>query len=358
MLSGNAANVEAEVQRIAEGFLSLTLGFFFLCPRGSVTKRAVSMSKLSAFLVLICLCFVNTVGAITLEMTDGSKTQGEVILAKPDGLQIRVEGNKYEKLEWSKFTQATLTELKKDPKLAPFVEPYIEVPLDEKIKKTEVTIKEVPRLERPHKSSIFGAMFSSSVGIICLMLLYGANIYAGYEVATVRAYPAAMVCGIAAIAPIIGPIIFLCLPTKMGPSQDDLAEEQRAATEELQAATYGETAAPQPSSSGSESGKAHESHASHSAAVPQTQSFKRGQFTFNRRFIETKFAGFFGMVRKDAEKDLLLIIKSARGEFSVTRISEIGATDMKVDVHSGGASQQTMIPFVEILEMQIKHKDA
>jgi hypothetical protein len=144
----------------------------------------------------------------------------------------------------------------------------------------------------------------------------------------------------------------------MGPTQEELAEDQRAATEEIQAATYGEAAAPQPSSSGSESRKAHEPHGAHSAAVPQTQSFKRGQFTFNRRFIETKFAGFFGMVRKDAEKDLLLVIKSARGEFVVTRISDIGATDMKVDVHAGGASQQVQIPFGEILEMQIKHKDA
>ena len=314
--------------------------------------------KLSAVLVFVCLWFVTSASAITLEMTDGSKVSGEIILAKPDGLQIRTEANKYEKLEWTKFTQATLAELKKDTKLAPYAEPYIEIPLDEKIKKTEVTIKEVPRLERPPKGSILGAMFSSSVGIVCLLLLYGANIYAGYEVATVRAYPPAMVCGIAAVAPIIGPVIFLCLPTKMGPTQDELAEEQRAATEELQAATYGEAAAPQPGSAGSGSTKSHESHASHATVVPQTQVFKRGQFTFNRRFIETKFAGFFGMVRKDAEKDLLLIVKSARGEFIVTRISDIGATDMKVDVHSGGASQQTLIPFVEILEMQIKHKDA
>ena len=314
--------------------------------------------KLSAVLVFVCLWFVTSASAITLEMTDGSKVSGEIILAKPDGLQIRTEANKYEKLEWTKFTQATLAELKKDTKLAPYAEPYIEIPLDEKIKKTEVTIKEVPRLERPPKGSILGAMFSSSIGIICLLLLYGANIYAGYEVATVRAYPPAMVCGIAAVAPIIGPVIFLCLPTKMGPTQDELAEEQRAATEELQAATYGEAAAPQPGSAGSGSTKSHESHASHATVVPQTQVFKRGQFTFNRRFIETKFAGFFGMVRKDAEKDLLLILKSARGEFIVTRISDIGATDMKVDVHSGGASQQTLIPFVEILEMQIKHKDA
>ncbi len=313
--------------------------------------------KLSVVLVFVCLWFVTSAVAITLEMTDGSKVSGEIILAKPDGLQIRVEGNKYEKLEWSKFSQATLAELKKDNKLAQYAEPYIEIPLDEKIKKTEVAIKEVPRLERPPKGSILGAMFSSSVGIVCLLLIYGANIYAGYEVATVRAYPPAMVCGIAAVVPIIGPVIFLCLPTKMPPSEDELAEleQAQAAPGETYSASYGGAATPHTSSSETESQGAPKPH---SAAVPQTQSFKRGQFTFNRRFIETKFAGFFGMVRKDAEKDLLLIVKSARGEFVVTRISDIGATDMKVDVHSGDASHQTMIPFVEILEMQIKHKDA
>ncbi len=315
------------------------------------------ISKLSTVLAIVCLWFVTSAVAITLEMTDGSKVQGEIILAKPDGLQIRVEGNKYEKLEWSKFSQSTLSELKKDNKLAPLAEPYIEIPLDEKIKKTEVAIKEVPRLERPPKGSIIGAMFSSSVGIVCLLLLYGANIYAGYEIAVVRAYSPAMVCGISAIAPIIGPVIFLCLPTKMPPSEDELAEleQEQAEPAATYSASYGGAAAPPTSSS---EGDSHSASKSHSAAVPQTQAFKRGQFTFNRRFIETKFAGFFGMVRKDAEKDLLLIVKSARGEFIVTRISDIGATDMKVDVHSGGASQQTMIPFVEILEMQIKHKDA
>ena len=110
--------------------------------------------------------------------------------------------------------------------------------LDEKIKKTEVAIREVPRLDRPAKGSLIGTMFSSSVGIVCMLLLYAANIYAGYEIATVRAHSPAMVCGISAVAPIIGPVIFLCLPTKMPPSQDEIAEEQQAAPAEEHSASY------------------------------------------------------------------------------------------------------------------------
>ena len=94
------------------------------------------------------------------------------------------------------------------------------------------------------------------------------------------------------------------------------------------------------------------------AAAAEIQTFKRGQFTFNRRFIETKFSGFFGMVRRDAEKNLVLVIKSARGEFIVTRISRIATNDLHADVHRGGASQEVQIPFSEILEIQIKPRDA
>lgn len=307
--------------------------------------------------MFVCVGFASTTAAITFELTDGTKIEGDIILSKPDALQIRVEGNKYEKFEWSKFSQATLQELRKDHKLAPYVEPYIEVTIDEKIKKTEVNIKEVPRLERPAKKSLIGAMFSSSVGIVCLLLLYAANIYAGHEVATVRAQPPALVCGIAAIAPVIGPVIFLCLPTKMPKSADELAEEEHQAAA-TQSASYGAEAAAHTGSPQDATQSESTTHNSASFALPQTQSFKRGQFTFNRRFIETKFAGFFSIVRKDAEKDLLLIVKSVRGEHVVQRISEIAANDMHAEVYSGAASHSVNIPFVEIQEMQIKHKDA
>jgi len=92
--------------------------------------------------------------------------------------------------------------------------------------------------------------------------------------------------------------------------------------------------------------------------LPETQVFKRGQFTFNRRFIETKFASFFGIARRDADKDMILLIKAARGEFPATRISRIAASDMHVEVRKGNASSEVQIPFVEISEIHLKHKDA
>ncbi len=93
-------------------------------------------------------------------------------------------------------------------------------------------------------------------------------------------------------------------------------------------------------------------------SLPPTTTFQRGQFTFNRRFFETKFPGFFGVVRRDADKDMVLVIKSARGQYVGQRISRIAANDLHLQVQRGPASEEVMIPFQEIQQIQLRHKDA
>jgi len=83
----------------------------------------------------------------------------------------------------------------------------------------------------------------------------------------------------------------------------------------------------------------------------------RGQFTFNRRFFETKFPGFFAVVRRDADKDMVLVIKAARGLFVGQRITRIAANDLHLQVTKGHASEEVMIPFVEMQEIRLQHKD-
>jgi len=303
----------------------------------------------------LCVWFATNAAALTFEYTDGTKISGEIVRPDAKFLQVRTEDNKYVEIDWGKLSQATLAELKtiaeqkRDTKLLENVEPYIEISDAEKIAKTEVKIKtDYEKLERPAKGSLIGALFQSSVGLVCLLLLYAANIYAGYEIACVRAYPIALVCGIAAIAPVIGPVVFLCLPTKL-PSREDEVEEEPGpaaapAVPAAQSATYNEESPAETAAA--------------AAAVPQIQVFKRGQFTFNRRFIETKFSPFFGAIRRGEHKDLVLVVKAMRGEHIATRISRIAANDMHLEVQKGGAAQEVQIPFVEIQEIQIKHQDA
>lgn len=309
----------------------------------------------------LCVWFATNAAALTFEYADGTKITGEIVRPDPKFLQVRTEDNKYVEIEWGKLSQATLAELltiaqqKRDTKLQENVEPYIEISQDDIIKKTEVTIKtNYEKLERPTKGSLLGAMFKSSIGLVCLLLLYGANIYAGYEISCVRAYSPAMVCGVAAIAPIIGPVIFLCLPTKLPSREDEVEEPLTPTTPPGHSASHIEGAAGPEAQAGQEAA-AEPGHAA-PAAVPQTQVFKRGQFTFNRRFIETKFSPFFGAIRRGEHKDMVLLVKSARGEYIATRISRIAANDMHLDVHRGGASQEVQIPFVEIHEIHIKHQ--
>ncbi len=47
-----------------------------------------------------------------------------------------------------------------------------------------------------------------------LLLIYVANIYAAYEIAACRAQPIALVMGVAAVMPVLGPIIFLAMPKR------------------------------------------------------------------------------------------------------------------------------------------------
>jgi hypothetical protein len=167
-----------------------------------------------------------------------------------------------------------------------------------------------------------------------------------------------MVCGIAAAAPFVGPIVFLCLPTKMEKSGAEIREAEAAA-----AAASANPFASQPEAvpeGGAETSGLHFAAPAAPAAaeLPETQVFQRGQFTLNRRFIETKFSPFFGVVRREADKNLQLIIKSARGEFNVHRISRISAGDLHAEIHRGGASSEVVVPFAEIQEIKVKHKDA
>ena len=55
---------------------------------------------------------------------------------------------------------------------------------------------------------------------------------------------------------------------------------------------------------------------------------------------------------------MVMFFSTARGEYEVQRIASIGADAVNLQVNAGGASQEVTIPFLEIQEVIIKHKDA
>ena len=78
---------------------------------------------------------------------------------------------------------------------------------------------------------------------------------------------------------------------------------------------------------------------------------------FNRRFFETKLAGFLRMVPGEAERDMVIHVKSARGEHVAQRLSKVLPNELCLQVMKAGASSEVAIPYSEIYEIQIRHKD-
>jgi hypothetical protein len=301
------------------------------------------------------------IGAETFQLLDGKTISGEILPtgANEQGVQIKVGEGQYEKVPWTNFSQPDLKKFQSIPRLASFVEPYIETTTEERIKKTEVVIKPPPKLERGPSPSFFGALFSSALGWFLMLILYAAIIYAGYEVAIFRAQPTALVMGLSAI-PFLGffvPIIFLAMPTRVQPGGEQPLETAPEAA--VAAGATPDTVNPMQMEGVQHPTALHLAHTEKPKSnLPATTTFQRGQFTFNRRFFETKFPGFFGVVRREADRDMVLLIKAARGEYIAERISRITGNEAHIEVRKGDASAEVMVPFQEIKEIQLKHKDA
>ncbi len=334
--------------------------------------------------------------ADTFQLNDGSTVTGDIISANDNGLRLKLPDGSYsDVVSWTKFSQDDLKKLKKDPKMEPFVSPFIEETEEQRLQKTEVTVIQPHRLKHPAATGLFGAMLSSTVGLFVIMLLYGAGIYAAYEVALFRRRPPGLVCGLAAV-PVLGflsPVLFLALPTLAGEDLEEDYEPEpamappppsfavpgmppsapspaRPGTASIPSARPPAAGGPKPASASiplPESSPEETSSlkfpttqpaAAQKPQLPPPQIFQRGAFMFNRRFFETKFPGFFGVTRREADKDMLLIIKSARGEYSADRISRISANDFYIQVRKGPATEEVMIPFTEVQEVRLKHKDS
>jgi hypothetical protein len=283
--------------------------------------------------------------ADTFQLTDGSSLTGDIVTFNDSGITFRVAGDTYTNLVWTKFSQDALKQLSANPKIKLLVEPFIEIPPSERAPKPEIQIRDVSRLDLPRQQSLLGALASSSVGLFVLLLIYAANLYAAFEIAIVRMRPIALAMGVSAVLPIIGPIIFLSLPVKAeaAPVAAPVEGEPTAFTVPGQQPTAEE-----------EIKIAGGSWQNPADGQPAPQIFQRGQYTFNRRFLETKFSGFFGAIRRGPDKDSVLLVKTTREQFVANRITRIAANDVHFEVVTDSSVREVMVPFADIQEMQLK----
>lgn len=324
----------------------------------SLTEAVCYPKSMVCRLGLALLLFASLAGGIrsgqagVYPLTDGTTLEGEPISINAQGVVVKkADGTFAPRVAWTNFTQVALKEFAEQPKAKPFIEPYLEIDETEVTRKPvlEIKPKVFKRLERPNPEAGLGAVFSSPLTVVMFVILWVANIYAGFEIALFRNYQPGLVCALAAALPVVGPVLFLCLPTRVQRSHAELAAETMAQH-------MAET--PHVFHAGQEGPAAAEAAAPEKAALakPKVTVYQRGQTTFNRRFFETKFAGFLRMVPGEAEKDMLICIKSARGEHVGNRLTRIMPNELYLQVHKGEATADVIIPFTEIYEVQVRPK--
>ncbi len=299
------------------------------------------------YLFSLCLSFAaGTASAENLSLTDDSALTGEIIKTDDNGLLLRLAGDVYAttNVAWSRLSQDSLKLLAGNQKLRNYVEPFIEPTRSARPHKAAIQINPVKRLELPANPSIFGGLAHSSLGIFIFLLLYTANIYAGFEVAVLRGRPKAQVMGVAAVLPVVGPIIFLAMPVKIEtPAETEAPAEAEAPTRLRTASMIAEAEAPQSSWQEEEAKKS------------EPQIFSRGKFTFNKRFIETKFAAFIGGAQGEEAKRFTMEVVTSKARLAVVRINQVAVDSVVLDAVQHGA---VTVALADIQEIRLNPKAA
>lgn len=293
-----------------------------------------------------------------VELINGTFLEGEVVDITEDGLVVRQRGGDYsERIHWSEFSETTLRELSNNPEARDWVEPYIPIPVEERRKMQQINVRDVPRPEMPdgEKGTIESLM--TPMGFLIIGVLFFANLYVAYEIAAFRNQATALVCAVSAVLPVLGPIIFLALPSRQR-YEEGLVEAHDVEEDEKPAAP---PPPPQPGGIGVPSGGglslAGGGGKEEAAAPSGTKVYDGSQHTFNRRFIETEFAGFFRMVPKPADKDLVIVFRTPKQEYVCKRVTRISSNELHVALVRGGAAE-TRIMLNEIEKITVRHKDA
>jgi hypothetical protein len=91
--------------------------------------------------------------------------------------------------------------------------------------------------------------------------------------------------------------------------------------------------------------------------LPEPITYSRGVVTFNRGFFETKLGKFTKLQKPEDIADLVLLFKTSRGEHQSTHITKLEQTAMTIQVAKGDAKSDITVPYLEVYEVQVKHKD-
>lgn len=316
----------------------------------------LKMQKIYSILALcLAVCWTTPCGAAetqTFEMENGNIIEGNVSAMDEESMVIRRKiGTFTDRIDLVFLSQETLLWLKANPKYAEFVDPFIELPEDE-IHPPVINVRQPDRMEQPDGKTTLFSTLSTPVGFLLIFAFYAGNLLAAYEIAVFRGRPVALVCGLSAILPVIGPILFISLPGIESVSQYD--------AEPLVDDTAAPGAPPAPAAPAPPSGKAGLGLSNGGAAASGGGGglagtvFSKDDTNFNRNFIETKFTEFFRVVPSASIKNLVLSFKTVKREYVATRISRISGSDLHLQLQQG--AKEVSLSFGEIIKIEVRNK--
>ena len=279
--------------------------------------------------------------ADTFSLADGGSVTGDIVKPDDSGIMIHTPAEVYTNIAWARFSQDTLKQLSANPKLKAFVEPFILPTEAERPAKAEITVKDVQRMDHP-TPSLFGGLFKSGLGLFVLFVIYAANLSAGYELSIVKARAAAQVVGLAAVLPIIGPVIFLIMPMHVEPPppEENPADAPPAPGSKPQEQIQIGEASWKPQEEKDREKK------------PESQVYARGKFTFNKRFIETRFAAFVAGANGEQAQKFSMEVKTMKEVLAVEHIAQIGAAEIILETPKG----QVTVAMADIQEIKLNPK--
>jgi len=306
----------------------------------------ISVLRFLSVACILILAATPARAADSYELLDGQVINGPPASFTKDGVAFReASGDQGPRIGYTNLTQAALQELAKNPKGKRHVEPFLEEPLVASAMKGRPAYELKPheKIDRPDPKGGLSSMAGSGLGVLLLLLLYAANLFSAYEVGVFRNYSPWMVLGISFVLPVITQIVFLCLPTYVPKAAGEVVDATGAFVP-----GFAVTGSNQPAAQAAAAIQAAEA-----AAFPR---YKRGEFTFNKRFFETKLSGFFGIRPSDAEKGLVFSAKTSKGQLVCNRVVRVTPGEAVLQVLRGPTMEEVGVPYADFVEIEIQQR--
>jgi hypothetical protein len=296
-------------------------------------------------MALVCLS-----AADSYELLDGQVITAPPVSFTKDGVAFReASGDQGPRLGFTNFTQQALQELSKNPKGKRHVEPFLEAPIDSSSVKGRppYELQEYVKLSRPDPQGGLSKLAGSGLGLVMLLFLIAANLYSAFEIGIFRNYSPFMVLGISLVLPVITQIVFLCLPTHVPKSREEVVDATGAHVPGFAAPGSNQAANQAAASAAGGHGP---------AEAPTLPKYKRGEFTFNKRFFETKMSGFFGVRPSDVEKGLVFSVKTNKALLPCNRVIRVTPAEVCLQVLRTNTIEELNVAFADIVEIEIKNR--